>query len=410
MEKSEFYRDAYKGFPGPLTGVRVLEATTTWAGPMCGCILGDFGADVIKVELPGGEVVRRTPPFLPGGKGRTSVFQATVNRNKRSLTLDLRKPEGRDFFGRLAQACDIVIESFLPGTMERWGLGYQALRQLKPELIYVSISGYGQFGPESDQPGYDPLVQAAGGFLSSNGAADGSPVKAPTFLGDDLGGLHGALGAMAALHHRDQTGEGQHVDVALLDAMLFQSNGQLTLGALGARVRRLGNEFSFAAPSNVFECRDGRVYLGALLEEQWQAVTRAMGRPELGADARFATAAARVDHREEVNGLVSAWTKDRTVATVVERCRAEGAPIAPVRRYDEAASDRHVEAREMLQTVKQEDGSTAPITGPAVKFSRTPARIRSGAPALGANTEEILREIGCASAEIRSLRERRIIG
>jgi formyl-CoA transferase len=409
MEKSQFYRDAYKDFPGPLTGVRVVEATTTWAGPMCGCILADFGADVIKIELPGGEVGRRIPPFLPGTDKPVSYLHATVNRNKRSVTLDLRRPEGKDTFLRLAQNADIVVENFRPGTMEAWGIGYRDVERRNPDIIFVSVSAFGQFGPDSHYVGYDPLAQAASGFLSINGAADGEHVKAATFLGDDLGGVHGALGALAALRHRDQTGEGQHVDVALLDAMLFQSNGNLTLGALGVPIKRFGNEYAFVVPANTFACRDGRVYLGVLLDAHWRVLARLMGRADLAEHPEYATGAARSKRRREINELVSAWTAAQTVDELLARCRRESVPVAPVRDYAAAAADPHVRARDMVQTVPQEGGITAPITGPAVKFSRSPARIRRGAPALGEHTDEVLRELGYAAAEIHALRAKGVI-
>jgi len=202
MEKSEFYRDARQDLPGPLAGTRVLEATTSWAGPMCGCVLADLGADVIKVEDPAGEVGRRIPPFLPGASRPIGFLQATVNRNKRSLTLDLRTPQGRDIFLKLTRSADIVVQNFRPGTFDKWGVGYAACREVKPNIIYVSISGFGQFGPIHDRVGYDPLAQAMSGFMSLNGPVEGGPSKAPTFLCDDLAGLHGAIAALAALQHR----------------------------------------------------------------------------------------------------------------------------------------------------------------------------------------------------------------
>ena len=232
MDKSEFYRRARNDVTGPLDGIRVLDVTTTWAGPMCGCVLADFGADVIKVESPEGEVSRRLPPVLPSGE---SFAHATVNRNKRSLTLDLRVEEGAELFRGLVSESDVVVENFRPGTLAGWGLGYSQLCDIRPDLIFVSITGWGQFGSQHDRAGYDPLSQASSGFMTLNGHPGDAPVKAPTFLGDDLAGLHGALGALAALCHRNRTGEGQHVDVALLDALLFQSNGYLTL----LRSRRL---------------------------------------------------------------------------------------------------------------------------------------------------------------------------
>src|SRR5215831_9732957 len=313
MEKADFFRDARLDSTGPLAGVRVLEATTTWAGPMCGCLLADFGADVVKVEHPAGEIARRSPPFLPGAEPPLSFMHETVNRNKRSLALDLHRDEGRTLFMRLAARSDVVIENFRPGTADAWGIGYAAVRAQRPDVIYVSISGFGQWGPDHDCVGYDPLAQAASGFLSLNGAPDGEPVKSPTFLADDLAGLHAAFAALAALRHRDRTGEGQHIDVSLLDAMLFQSNGYLTLGALGDPLPRLGNEFRIAAPARVYRGRDGDVLVGVVLDAHWRALAARIGRPELGNDPRYATVPARLARRAEVDAVVAEWVATRTV-------------------------------------------------------------------------------------------------
>jgi formyl-CoA transferase len=409
VEKSEFYRDARRDLAGPLAGLRAVEATTTWAGPMCGCILADFGADVIKLEHPAGEVARRVPPHLPGTDPPVSFMDATLNRNKRNVTLDLSRPEGRDLFLDLARRADVVIENFRPGTMARWGADYAAVRAVKPDIVYASISGYGQFGPLSGRVGYDPLAQAASGFLSLNGSPDGEPVKSPTFLADDLGGLHAALAVLAALHHRDRTGEGQHIDVALLDSMLFQSAGYLTLGAMDAPLPRFGNEFRIAAPANAYRCRDGHIMAGILLDSHWKRLTRALGRPELADHPDFATNAARLERRAEVNRLLADWAAARSVGEAVAELVAAGVPAAAVRTYAEAARDPHVAARDMLQPAQQADGSTAPITGPAAKLSRTPTRVRSGAPALGAHTEEVLEELGVAASERRRLREAGVV-
>jgi formyl-CoA transferase len=393
--------------------VRVVEATTTWAGPMCGCILADFGADVVKVESPDGEIARRSPPALPGTDPPVSFMHATVNRNKRSLALDLRDEAGRDAVLDLVDRADVFVENFRPGTLESWGLGYDALHARNPGLVYVSISGYGQFGPDSEKVGYDPLAQAASGFLSLNGDPGGEPVKAPTFLADDLAGLHGALGAMAALRHRDRTGEGQHVDVSLLDAMLFQSTGYLTLGALGVDLPRLGNEFRIAAPARTYACRDGRVMAGVLLDSHWKRLARRIGRPELADDPRFATAPERIARRAEVDGLLAEWAATRTVDEFVSVFAEDGIPAAAVRSYAQAAADAHVLARDMLQRVRGPEGEV-PVVGPAAKLSRTPTRVRTAAPALGAHNREILAELetrraggnGSAASATRDPKER----
>ncbi|MCP5058199.1 MAG: CoA transferase [bacterium] len=407
--KSAFYREARRSVTGPLAGVRVVELTTTWAGPMCGCLLGDFGADVIKVEHPAGEVARSLPPFLPGTDPPVSFMQATLNRNKRSLTLDLHHSEGRDVFRRLVASADILVENFRPGVLDDWGLGWNELRAMKHDLILVSISGFGQFGRNHQRAGYDPLAQAASGFMSLNGDPDGEPVKSPTFMGDDLGGLHGALAAMAALHHRNQTGEGQHVDVALLDTMLFQSTGYLTLGAMGAELPRLGNSFRVAAPANTYACTDGQVMAGILVDAHWKRLAYLIDRPELADDPRYATTAARLERRNTVDGLMAAWCAARTCEEAEAAFHAQGLPMAKVRTYAEAARDPHIGDRDMLQSTTVEGNERIPVVGPAAKFSLTPTQVREGAPALGADTDEILDELGFEPDERKTLRGKGIV-
>jgi len=332
-----------------------------------------------------------------------------VNRNKRSLALDLRDPRGSSLFLRLAARCDVVVENFRPGTLDGWGCGYEAVRAVRPDVVYASISGFGQWGPQADEVGYDPLAQAASGFLSLNGAPDGEPVKAPTFLADDLAGLHAAFAVLAALRHRDRTGEGNRIDVSLLDAMLFQSTGYLTLGALGVPLPRLGNQFRIAAPANTYRCRDGRIMAGVLLDAHWKRLARLIGRPEAADDPRYAGALERIRRREEVDGWVAAWSASQSVDTALAALVAAGIPAAPVRSYAEAARTPHVAAREMLQPVSLPSGGSVPVVGPAAKLSRTPLRVRTPAPELGRDGDEILAELGLDAAEQRALREAGVV-
>jgi formyl-CoA transferase len=403
MDKQAFYADARDDLRGPLDGVTVIEATTTWAGPMAGCVLADFGATVIKVEHPAGEVSRILPPYLPGT--RLTVPHETVNRNKKNVTLDLHQAEGRRLFLELCKVADIVIENFKPGTLAGWGCGYDDVRAVKADIIYVSVSGFGQFGPYCDRPGYDPIAQNFSGWSSLNGDPDGGPTKAPSFLGDDLGGLHGALGALAALQHRTRTGEGQHVDVALVDGLMFQSNGHLTSGMLGIPIPRMGNQFAIAAPVNVYECSDGRVYGGVLLDSHWKALCAHIGR----ADLAPLKAAERLERRDELDRVVADWCRRHTTAEVVDQLDSIGLAITRVNTFAESCHSDHVRERDMLQTTRLADGSEAQLTGPAAKFSRTPTRIREGAPALGQHNAEIYGALGLDADALARLKQDGII-
>ncbi len=397
MSKEEFYREARSDLAGPLAGVRVLEIATTWAGPMCSTVLADLGAEVIKVETPTGDVGRGIFPNLPGTD--IGFAHATLNRNKRAIAVDVRRDQGREICLKLAAQADILVENFKVGTMQGYGLGYEDIRKVKADIVYVSVTGWGQFGPRYEDAGYDPLAQAFSGFLSINGSPDGPPTKAGTFLADDLGGLHGAIGAMAALRHRDQTGEGQHVDVALLDAMLFQSNGLLTLGAMGISPQRNGNEFGFAVPANVYDCTDGPLYVGVLLDAHWHRLAEILGEPDLAENPAFATREARAENRDICNMMLGDWLAVRTRQEAMDVLLEHGLAVAPVQTFGEAAQDAHVAARDMLQTVNFDGGGEAPITGPAAKFSRTPTRVRMAAPGLGQHTGEVLAELGFTDEE-----------
>lgn len=403
MDKQAFYAAARTDVRGPLHGIKVVEATTTWAGPMAACLLADFGATVVKVEHPAGEVCRKLPPMLPDSA--LSMAHETVNRNKRNVSLDLRKPQGREMFLALCRDADIVVENFKPGTLAGWGVGYADVAAVKPDIIYVSVSGYGQFGPLSDRPAYDPIAQNFTGWTSLNGDPAGGPTKAPTFLGDDLAGMHGALGALAALQHRNRTGEGQHVDVALIDGLLYQSNGNLTAGALGMPLTRYGNQFALAAPVNVYRCSDGSIYGGVLLDSHWRALCGLLERPDLASLVN----AERIARRDELDGLVAAWCEAHSVAEVTALWTEAGITVTRVQSYADASAHPHVAARDMLQPTTLVDGSTVPLTGPAAKFSRTPTRVHEPAASLGQHNAEIYGELGYDAPALARRREDGVI-
>lgn len=403
MDKQSFYRDARGDLTGPLAGVRVLDATTAWSGPMAGCLLADLGADVVRI-VPPGDTGLRWPPHLPGTSAR-SFAEETVNRNKRSVAVDLRQAAGAEVFLRLVRDADVVLENFKPGTLDGWGVGYRQCAAVKPDLVFVSISGWGQFGPRHARPGYDPAALAYGGWQSLNGSPDGPPTKAPTFLCDDLAGLHAALSAIAALHHRGRTGEGQHVDVALIDGLLYQSNGNLTAGALGMPLTRYGNQFALAAPVNVYRCSDGSIYGGVLLDSHWRALCGLLERPDLASLVN----AERIARRDELDGLVAAWCAAHSVAEVTALWTEAGITVTRVQSYADASAHPHVAARDMLQPTTLVDGSTVPLTGPAAKFSRTPTRVHEPAASLGQHNAEIYGELGYDAQALARLREDGVI-
>ena len=387
VERERFYRHALTDSDGPLRGLVVLDVTKVWSGPLATGLLADMGADVIRVELPYGRD-GEVPPQIPGTG--LSWFRETVNRNKRSVGLDLRLPADRDAFLDLVRRADLVVENYRPGALAGWGAGYEHCRAVRPDIVMVSITGWGQYGTDTDRPAYDPVVQAAGGWMALNGDPDGDPVRAPTFLADELAGLHAALGALAALAHRDRTGEGQHVDVSMLDSVLASSCGLLTLAATGIPPRRWGNQTDFAVPANVYACLDGAIYLAVALDKHWRVLADLIGRPELARAPGFGRGSERRENRVAVDGLVSAWCAQHPLVEVTKAFRAAGLVAEPVRTLAEVVVDPHVQAREMLQETRLHNGTSAPLTGPAVKFSRTPTRIRHGAPLAGADTEAIL--------------------
>lgn len=401
MEKAAFYANARTDLNGPMHGIRVLDVTTAWAGPMVSCMLADFGADVIRVTAPG-DVGNAWPPFFPGSE--RSPAEEMVNRNKRSVSIDLRTADGAAAFLSLVETVDIVVENFKPGTLTGWGVGYEACAAAKPDLVFVSVSGYGQYGPNSALPGYDPAGQAFSGWMSLNGDIEGAPTRAPTWLADDLGGLHGALGALAALRHRDQTGEGQHVDVALVDSIFFQSNAFPAIAAAGITSQRMGSEMTAGVPVNTFECIDGHIFVALILDAHWRALCTVMGRDDVASVPGWTTNSERVANRDRVNAVVSEWCGGQTIEQALAVLGEAGVVASIVHDFPGAVAHPHYAAREMMQTVEMVDGNEVQLTGPAAKFSRTPTKIRHGAPVSNQHTDEILTPV-LGADEVARLRE-----
>jgi formyl-CoA transferase len=408
--KADFFREAREDLPGPLAGVRVLEVASTWAGPRCACLLGDYGADVVKIELPDApDVAHRLPPFLEHAEPRISFFDAAVNRNKRNIALDIKRPAGRDVFLELARRADVVVQNFRPGRLAELGCGYEQVRAVKHDIIYVSISGYGQYGPYAARAGYDPTAQALSGLMWLNTVGDNPPMKTPIYISDELAGLHAALAALAALRHRDVHGEGQHIDLSLLDATVASCTGQPTLAAAGLPTPRYGNIYPFGSPSNVYRCRDGWIYAGVLLDTHWAKLSVLVGRAELAHHADYATIPARMARRDELDKLVADYCGERTREEVIAEMGGIGLAVERILTPAEMVADPHIQAREAIQAARQPSGREVWVEGPPAKMSRTPVRVRRAAAQHGMDTDEVLAEAGFDAERRRELRNQGVI-
>ena len=377
----------------PLDGLKVIDLTRVLAGPFCTMLLGDMGADVIKIEEPGtGDDSRGWAPFV--GEGWSSYFLG-VNRNKRSLALNLKTPDGPEVLRRLAASADVLVENFRPGTLDRLGLGYAQLSAINPRLIFASVSGYGQTGPRRDLAGYDPVLQAEAGLMDITGPADGPPSRVGVAMTDYLAGQFLFSSILLALRDRDRTGCGQTVDISLFDSILATMT--LPAGiyfASGRKPARLGNQHPSIAPYETFRASDGVAMVCAGNPRLWVLFCQAIDRPELPDDPRFATNTGRLKNRAELVSIVEAQISSWTVDQFIARLDSRGVPCGRVRSIDEALADPQVEARQMLVTMTHRElGSFRVIANPMALSDAAPA-YRRPPPALGEHTEEILREIG----------------
>ena len=388
---------------GPLDGVRVLELGQVVAGPFCGQVLADLGADVVKVEPPGtGDVLRQWGWSPDGGD---SLWWRVAARGKRSITVDLRTADGQALVRRLARDVDVLVENFRPGTLERWGLGYEQLTADNPGLVLVRISGFGQDGPYSRRAGYAAVGEAMGGLRALTGYPDRPPVRVGISLGDSLTGLMGALGALAALHERQRTGQGQVVDAAIYESVLALTEGLVPEWAAGAPVRgRTGTSLAGIAPSNIYPTADGSVLVAANQDTVFLRLTRAMGRPELAQDPRFVDHRARGAHADELDELVSQWTVGQRAQDVLAALHEVGVPCGLLYTPADMADDPHFQARQSL--VEVTDPEAGPVLMPAVapRLSRTPGSVRWTGPRLGEHTEQVLAEAGLTPDDVAGLR------
>ncbi len=386
----------------PLDGVRVLELGTTIAGPFCGRLLCDFGAEVVKVEPPDGDPVRGAGKVHQG----KSLYAASILRGKRLIAADLRKPEAQALIRRLVPKFDIVIENFRPGGMEKWGLGYADLAKLHPGLVMVRISGYGQTGPYSERPGYGVVCEAVGGLRYIIGDPDRPPARANIALTDYITGLYAAFGAMMALRHREHTGQGQFVDTALYEcAFSFMEQHVPAFDKLGFVAERTGAGMTDSYVNNMFATRDGvYVHVQGSQANSFRRLCAAMGQPELANDPRFAERRARNEHGAEIDRIVGEWIGARDYTEMEQAFNAQGVTFTRVYSMADCFGDPHFAARGMLARIKDDKLGTVAVAAPVPRLSATPGRIDRSGGEIGENTREVLQEyLALSDAELDEL-------
>ena len=393
---------------GPLAGVRVLDLTRVLAGPFCAMLLGDMGAEVVKIEEPGkGDDTRSWPPFVGG----EATYFMSVNRSKKSVTLNLKAPEGRQIMATLVRKSDVLLENFRPGTMAKLGLGYGALAKLNPKLVYCSISGFGESGPEAHRAGYDLIVQGESGLMDITGFADGPPVKVGTSIADLVAGMSAAHGVTLALLARAKTRRGQKVEIAMLDALaaLLTYQAGIYFGT-GQRPTRRGNAHPSIVPYEVFKAADAYLTLGVANDSLWTKCCAALERPALARDPRFDTVAKRVLNRDPLLALLNEILGARTAEEWIKRFEAAGVPAGRIKTVAEVCESEHLRARGMLVTLPHPRATRLTVMGVPIRLHGTPGRAAAAPPLLGQHTEQVLRSlVGLTRAEIAGLREKGVL-
>ena len=375
----------------PLNGLRVLDLTRVLAGPYCTMMLADFGADIVKIEPPKvGDDSRAFGPFV----GKESAYFMSLNRNKRSMTLNFKNPAEIDVFRELAKHADVVVENYRPGTMEKFGLGYEELKKINPKLVYAACSGFGHSGPYQYKPAYDIIVQAMGGIMSITGPENGEPTRVGASVGDIIAGMFTAYGIMLALYHREKTGAGQKVDVGMLDCQVaVLENAIARYVTAGAVPTPLGNRHPSITPFASFTAQDGHIIVGAGNDRLWTKLCTILEKPELLVDPRFATNGDRTAHVGELTAILNAVFARKTIREWLDLLEAGELPCAPINTVDKIVDDPHIEAREMMVEVEHPVAGRLKMAGVPVKMSATPGAVERPAPLLGQHTAELLQEI-----------------
>lgn len=408
MQKSDMQDNGKATWFGPLQGIRVLDLTRVLAGPSAALALADMGAEVIKVEPPGnGDETRTFPPFREG----ESHYYLSINRGKKSIVVDLKTEAGVALIKELAANCDILIENYRPGVMDRFDLGYETLAAINPGLIYCSISGFGMNGPFRDRPSFDIVLQALSGALSVNGEPGGLPTKLGIPLGDLVGGINGPIAILAALHERNVTGRGRLIDVSLLDGMmgLLGYLAQLAFFT-GEDPQPQGSQHHNLVPYGVFPAADGAIIVACLTNSFWDRICKALGKPEATADPRFDTIQKRRDSREAVNAMVSEFTSQKSVEELVDLFTEHQVPHAPILGIQEALSQPQAVAREMVVETEHKTLGKIPIVNRPIKFPGSEQPVPTAPPVLGQHTDEILKDVlGLSEERIEQLRKENVV-
>ncbi len=392
----------------PLSGIRVLELGQLIAGPFAAKMLGEFGAEVIKIEPPGkGDPLRNWRLIHDG----TSVWWQVQSRNKKSVSLDLRKPEAQDLIRALVKDIDVVVENFKPGTMEGWGLGWEELRAINPRLVMLRVSGYGQTGPYRDLPGFGAIGEAMGGLRHLSGEPDRTPVRVGVSIGDSLSALHGVIGILLALRARDQNGTGQMIDVALYESVFNMMESLLPEYSVFGEIRQpAGSSLPGIAPSNAYRCQDNKyVLIAGNGDSIFKRLMGVIGRPDLAEAPELANNAGRVKHVVMLDDAISQWTGQHSLDLVLERLNDGQIPAGKIYDVADIAADPHYQARGMILDGALPDGTPVQVPGIVPKLSETPGEVRSPAPALGQDTDEVLAGLGIGETQRQDWRTRGII-
>jgi formyl-CoA transferase len=392
---------------GPLTGIRVVELGSLIAGPFCAKTLADFGAEVVKIEPPGeGDPLRKWRRMRDG----TSLWWQVQSRNKKSVTCNLRRPEGQEIVRRLVRSAHIVVENFRPGALEKWNLGWEQLSAQNPKLVMVRISGYGQTGPYKDRPGFAAIAEGMGGFRYVNGFPDRPPARPNLSIGDTIASLHGVMGALMALREAEKTGKGQVVDVALYEAVFNCMESLLPEYDGDGYVReRSGSSLPGIAPSNLYPCKDGYVLIAGNADSLYQRLMTAIKREDLRDDPALARNDGRAAQMEKIDQAIGQWTSRFSQEQVLSEMEKAEVPAGRIYSAADIAADPHFQARGMIESVIAGDGKPLKVPGVVPKLSATPGRIRSAAPKLGEHTDEILRELKFSALEMDTLRKNQIV-